>query len=64
MSLDYGEVLLPSAGAVHSALAIPDVTALAGLVLHHYVVPFEFDASLQLLAITNSNALALTVGSF
>jgi trimeric autotransporter adhesin len=64
MSLDYAEVLLPSAGAVQTALAIPNAAPLAGLGLHHYVLPFEFDASLQVLAITNSNALALTVGSF
>ena len=61
---DFIDVLLPAAGAVQTQLAVPDSVALAGLVLHHYVVPFEVDAALQVLAITSSNALTLTLGSF
>jgi hypothetical protein len=61
---DFVEVLLPTAGTVHTQLAVPNWVALAGLVVHHYVVPFEVDPSLQLLAITSSNALTLTIGSF
>jgi hypothetical protein len=61
---DFIDVLLPAAGAVQTQLAVPDDVALAGLVLHHFVVPFEVDATLQVLAITSSNALTLTMGSF
>ena len=64
MLADFIDVLLPAAGAVHTQLAVPDTQALAGLVLHHYVVPFEVDPALQILAITSSNALTLTIGSF
>jgi hypothetical protein len=58
------DMLLPAAGEVHTQLAVPDSVALAALVLHHFVVPFELDATLQVLAITSSNALTLTLGSF
>jgi hypothetical protein len=61
---DFIDVLLPAAGVVHAQLAVPDSVALAGLVVNHYVVPFEVDAALQVLAITSTNALSLTIGSF
>jgi hypothetical protein len=61
---DFIDVLLPAAGVVHTQLAVPDAVALAGLVVNHYVVPFEVDAALQVLAITSTNALTLTIGSF
>ena len=61
---DYAELLLPASGVAETSLAIPDSAALAGLVLHHYVVPFEVDASLNILAVTSSNSLQLTLGTF
>ena len=61
---DFTEVLLPAAGAVHTRLAVPDTVALAGVVVHHHVVSFELNPSMQVLAITSTNALSLTLGTF
>jgi trimeric autotransporter adhesin len=61
---DLAELVLPTGGAALTALVLPDSPALAGIVLHHYVVPFEVDAALQIVAVTSSNSLQLTLGSF
>jgi hypothetical protein len=63
-SADHLEVQLPSGGTVDTALAIPDAMALVGVAFHHYVVPFELGPAMQLLAVTNSNALTCTLGAF
>ena len=44
--------------------AIPDSVALGGQILHMQVVPVELDASGHIAAVTSSNALTLTIGSF
>jgi hypothetical protein len=64
VSPDAVEVLWPIAGRVQTQLAIPPNLALVGLALHQYVVAFEFGGAGQISAITSSNALTLTVGSF
>lgn len=61
---EFLDIRWPNAGAVDTALAIPDALPIVGAVFHHYVVPFEFDPTMQLLAVTNSNALTCTVGAF
>lgn len=64
MSGDLIDVLLPSAGAVDTQIALPNTAALVGNAFHHYVVPLEVDLALNITAITNSNALTCTVGAF
>ena len=64
MSGDLIDVLLPTAGAVNTQLPVPNSAAIVGATFHHYVVPFEVDAALNVTAITNSNALTGTVGAF
>lgn len=64
MSGDLIDVLLPAAGAVDTQVLLPNAPAIVGATLHHYVVPFEVDAALGVTAITNTNALTLTVGAF
>lgn len=61
---DLLDAALPTAGAVVWSLPLPRDQALVGLVLRQQVVPFEFDASGALLAVTASNALVLTLGWF
>ena len=64
VSPDLLELLVPVAGHVHTQLAVPAVPSLVGAVLHQQVVPFELDLTGSLVAVTSSNALALTIGSF
>lgn len=59
---DLYEVLLPSAGAVDTAIAVPMSPSLVGLAAQHQVLAFEFDAG-GLAAVTAGNGLALVVGS-
>ena len=60
---DLFAVLLPVAGEVQTQLPVPAAAALVGVALNHYVIPFEVDPALQVLAITSSNALTLVFGS-
>jgi hypothetical protein len=53
-----------ASGTVHSQRAIPTAATLLGAVFHHLVVPVELDAQGRSHAITSSNALAFTIGSF
>ena len=45
-------------------IAIPNAVALAGQLLHQQVVPIELDAVGNLVALTRTNALTLTIGAF
>ena len=64
VSPDRLEVQLPVSGTVATVVPIPNHVSLAGLALHQQVVPFEFDLVGDLTAITSSNALTLTIGTF
>jgi hypothetical protein len=57
------ELLLPANGAATGALALPPSPALAGVQLRVQVVGAERDAAGNLLRLTATNALALTVGA-
>jgi len=63
MTGDVIDVLLPNAGTVQTQVALPNDPALVSLQFHHYVFPFEVNASLGITAITNSNALTCTIGA-
>lgn len=58
---DALEVLLPSAGAVTSNLAVPVHPALVGVTLRHQVLAFELGGS-ALVDVSASNGLLLTIG--
>ena len=47
-----------------TSLTLPNDIALAGQIIHHQVVPIEFDLGGNLSALTSSNALVLTIGTF
>ncbi|HEX6812731.1 MAG TPA: hypothetical protein VF384_13980 [Planctomycetota bacterium] len=60
---DLLDASLPVAGSAVSTLAIPGSAALIGQTLHHQVVPVELGAA-AITAVTSSNGLTLTIGSF
>ena len=64
VSPDLLEVYLPAAGIVQTQLAIPNTVALAGVVLHQQVVSIELSGTGSITALTGTNALTLTIGSF
>jgi hypothetical protein len=64
VSPDMLELHMPAAGSVQTQLVIPNTSALAGGVLHQQVVPIELNATGSVTAMTGTNALTLTIGSF
>ncbi|MCC7397280.1 MAG: hypothetical protein IT455_09485 [Planctomycetes bacterium] len=60
---DVLATIVPQAGVATIDLLIPNAAALIGGVLHEQALPFEFGAP-GLLALTSSNALTLTIGTF
>lgn len=61
---DVIDVLLPSAGMVQSSLAVPLNATLVGAPLALQYVPLEVDPSLSITAVTASNGVEVTVGTF
>jgi hypothetical protein len=55
---------VPNVGIATSALTFPNDPAIIGATFFHQYVPFELDVTLAITAITASNALQLTLGSF
>ena len=64
VSPDLLELYVPAAGIVQTQLVIPNTVALAGVVLHEQVVPIELSGTGGITALTGTNALTLTIGSF
>ena len=50
--------------ACEAQLALPNTQALAGIAVHQQMVPFEVDPALNVIAVTATNAIAATIGSF
>ena len=61
---DVLELAIPAAGRVASQLAIPDTVSLIGAQLRQQVAPFETNAGGAVTAITSTNALLMTIGSW
>lgn len=55
---------VPNAGTVMTSLAIPNAAALVGATLHQQVVALELAAGGAITALTATNRLTLTIGSF
>lgn len=64
VSPDFMDLQLPSAGVVAAQLPIPADPALVGGIFHANALAFEFDAVGNLVVITSSNALTMTIGTF
>ncbi|HZN41654.1 MAG TPA: hypothetical protein VFD82_22815, partial [Planctomycetota bacterium] len=63
VSPDLLDLYIPAGGTVSTQLAIPNTAVLAGQVFHEQVVPVELGV-LGITALTSTNALSLTIGSF
>ena len=63
-SPDLLDVVPAVNNTAHSQLALPNSTALSGQVVYHQRVPFEVNAAFAILAVTSSNGLQLTIGSY
>ncbi len=61
---DWLDAVPVVAGVAQYQLAIPDSTALAGVVFYRQVVPFELGPTGDIAAITSSNGLVLRIGTF
>ncbi|MGB3969010.1 MAG: hypothetical protein WBO45_19915 [Planctomycetota bacterium] len=61
---DVIDVLVPAAGSAQWSLALANSPALVGVVFFHQFVPFELDLLFNITAVTASNALQVTVGTF
>jgi hypothetical protein len=64
VSPDLLYVYVPAGGIVQTQLVIPNTVALAGVVFHQQVVPIELSGTGDITALTGTNALTLTIGSF
>lgn len=61
---DLVDLLISNAGTAQYQLALPNSMAVAGIVLHHQMIPMEVDLALNFVAITATNSVQLTVGYF
>lgn len=61
---DLLELLVPSNGAGSASLSLPNVPALAGSVVYEQWLSLQLGANLEIVDLSASNALALTVGVF
>ncbi len=64
VSPDILTLYVPSVGIVTMQIVIPNAVALAGQIQHQQVVPIELDAVGNIVALTSTNALTLTIGAF
>lgn len=60
---DLLSLLLPGNGQAHAGFVLPRTASLAGVQLHSQVVGIELDGSGNLVRLTSTNALQLTIGS-
>ena len=58
---DHVGLTLANGGTASAQFALPNTPSLAGTVFRHQMVPLALDSTL---AVTATNALTLTVGSF
>jgi hypothetical protein len=63
ISPDIVDFVLSTTGTVTTGVPIPNVPALAGSVFHHQLVPFGLDAALNIVSVTSTPALTLTIGT-
>ena len=58
------DVYFPASGTVITTITLPNTVAIVGQQLHQQVVALELDAIGAITAMTSTNALQLTIGSF
>lgn len=63
VSPDLLDLVLPAGGIATTQLGLPATVSLAGQVFHHQVVPLELDLAGNIVAVTSTNGLTLTIGA-
>lgn len=63
-SPDVLRLYVPNSGTVLAQFPIANASVLIGAVLEHQIVPIEFHAAGNILELTSSNSLQLTIGTF
>jgi trimeric autotransporter adhesin len=63
VSSDVLDVFAPVAGSVSTQMAIPNAIALIARVFHEQVVALELAAAGDILSVTSTNALTMTIGA-
>ena len=61
---DLLDFALPAAGAVATQVVVPSAPTLVGATFHQQVLPFGFDLSGNLIELTGTDSLTLTLGAF
>ena len=64
VSPDLLDLYLPTASSVQTQVVLPNTLALVGQVIYQQVVPVELSGLGSITALTSTNALSLTIGSF
>jgi hypothetical protein len=64
VTTDLVDLYMPTAGSVAVAFGVPSSAALVGQTLHQQVVSLELGALSSIAALSSTNALRLTIGSF
>ena len=64
VSPDFLDFVLSNNGTAQGQLLLPNAPSLVGVIFYSQMVPLEFDPLLNIIAVTGTNALAMTVGSF
>jgi hypothetical protein len=64
VSPDLTDLHVPTAGSLQTQFAIPNTVALANQILHYQVVSLELAVPGSITALTSTNALTLTLGTF
>ena len=64
VSTEAVQLVSPAGGSAETELVLPNTTAFAGFVLHHQVVTAELSTQGAITAVTSTNALTLTIGTF
>lgn len=63
-SADFVELVIVSGGVAQGAVTLPNTPLLAGAMFYSQMVSLEVDQQLNFVAVTSTNALELTIGSF
>jgi hypothetical protein len=64
VSPDHLGLELTSNGTVSTGFVLPNSPSLVGVVFHHQMIPFELGTNGDIVAITATNAVSMTVGTF
>jgi hypothetical protein len=64
VSPDHLDLLLPTGGTVQLQFAIANTVVLAGQIFHQQIVPVELDVQGSITALTSTNRLTMTIGTF